>query len=173
MVKGSTEAMSTWIGRVKSAAHQLGKIDVTVTDEDTILVLTNSLDATYDSFIISLDATPTKQLTLELVANHLLNEEVRRENRDELEGKGDEADTAMVARVGSAVTAGPRVCWRCGETGHYKQFCPHKKPKVDSDGAGGKMAAMTTRTGGAGTDISKLVDLGTLEVGEREPGQVY
>src|ERR1700677_2004422 len=77
-VKGSTEAMSAWVGRVKSMSF-------ITTDEDRILALTMGLDTTYDSFVISLDSTPMTDLTLHYVVHRMLNEEVRRGNR-EMEG---------------------------------------------------------------------------------------
>ena len=69
MVKGSTEAMSAWVGRVKSMSF------ITM-DEDRILALTMGLDTTYDSFVISLDSTPMTDLTLHYVVHCMLNKEV-------------------------------------------------------------------------------------------------
>ncbi|KAJ3557877.1 hypothetical protein NM688_g1234 [Phlebia brevispora] len=124
MVKGEKESMSAWIGRVKGAVHQLVEIGVQVSDEDRILVLTNGLSSSYDSFVISLDATPVHELTLEVVINRLLNEEVRRENRSEqdVEDRARLETAVMLARgssgSGIAVKAGARTCWSCGEVGH-------------------------------------------------------
>ncbi|EMD30468.1 hypothetical protein CERSUDRAFT_38145, partial [Gelatoporia subvermispora B] len=78
LVKDVSEPMSAWIGRVKEMAFRLEDVGVKVDDEDRILALTNGLDDSYEAFVISLDATPTAQLTLEYVVNRLLNEEMRR-----------------------------------------------------------------------------------------------
>ncbi|KAG2755360.1 hypothetical protein P692DRAFT_201801279 [Suillus brevipes Sb2] len=76
--KGTAEAMSAWISRVKGMALDLEDIGVTVDDEDRILALTTGLDKSYDSFVISLDSTVTADLTFDHVVNRLLNEDVRR-----------------------------------------------------------------------------------------------
>jgi hypothetical protein len=77
MVKGSMEAMLAWIGCVKKISFMLEDIGVIMTDEDHILALTMGLNAMYDSFIISLDSTPTTDLTLNYVVHHMLDEEVQ------------------------------------------------------------------------------------------------
>ncbi|KAG1792975.1 uncharacterized protein HD556DRAFT_1220330, partial [Suillus plorans] len=76
--KGTAEAMSAWISRVKGMALDLDDIGVTVDDEDRILALTTGLDKSYDSFVISLDSMVTADLTFDHVVNRLLNEDVRR-----------------------------------------------------------------------------------------------
>ena len=58
--------MSAWVSHVKLMSFRLEDIGVDVSDEDTILALTMGLNKSYDSFIISLDTTPPKQLTLSL-----------------------------------------------------------------------------------------------------------
>ena len=66
---------------------------------------------------------------------------------------------------GAAVkSGGARACWRCGETGHIKAFCPRRDKSKDSGDGDGKQVALTTGT---------PRDLGTIEIGERMPGQVY
>jgi hypothetical protein len=45
-----------------------------------ILALTMGLNTTYDSFVISLDSTPTMDLTLNYIVHHMLNEEVCQDN---------------------------------------------------------------------------------------------
>jgi hypothetical protein len=77
--QGSTSA---WISCVKNISFMLGNISVIMTDEDHILALTMGLNATYDSFIISLDSTPTADLTLNYVVHCMLNEEVQQGNHE-------------------------------------------------------------------------------------------
>ncbi|KJA26440.1 hypothetical protein HYPSUDRAFT_180619, partial [Hypholoma sublateritium FD-334 SS-4] len=86
LVKDEAETMSAWVGRVKRMAFQLVAIGVVVSDEDRILALTNGLDDTYEAFVISLDSTHPKNLTLDYVVDRLLNDEMRRGNK----GKDEE-----------------------------------------------------------------------------------
>jgi hypothetical protein len=126
-VKGM-EVMSAWIGRVKAMAFRLTEIGVAVTDEDQILALTMGLDASYESFVISLDGTQPELLTIDYVIHRLLNEDVRRDNQEqgkendekkEVKHKKDKDNVALSAISSS----GPRVCWRCGKPGHIRAFC--------------------------------------------------
>lgn len=146
--------MAAWIGCVKSFAFRLENIGVNISDEDCILTLTNGLDSSYDAFVISLDVTAVDQLTLAQVTDQVLNEEVRRGNRSAI--KQVDQPTALLTNGGggsSTVTAGPSVCWRCGEVGHIKAFCKQKPEEVRN------MAIL---------DASQLRDLG-----EQRIGQVY
>ncbi|KAH9912942.1 uncharacterized protein B0H18DRAFT_850622, partial [Fomitopsis serialis] len=69
-----TSSMQAWIAAVASAAFRLEAAEVTVTDEDQILVLMNGLPDSYVSFAISLDATPPDDLTLDYAIVRLINE---------------------------------------------------------------------------------------------------
>ena len=62
---------------VRHTAFRLTQIGVEVSDKDFILVLTQGLPATYETFVVSLDATDPSLLTSEHVISRLLNEEVR------------------------------------------------------------------------------------------------
>ncbi|KAJ3483976.1 hypothetical protein NLI96_g5947 [Meripilus lineatus] len=170
MSKGGA-SMADWIARMKAAAFRLQRIGVAITDEDGILTLTNGLDESYDSFVISLDSTPTEQLTLDYVIDRLLNEEVQRANRDdEQPGK----DLAYAARGfnqgGNGQVAGnqtgqgagdvDRSCWRCGKFGHIKLFCQEVPEGTGSRGAGKSYMAMT--------DVTKL----RVMPEDRMPGEV-
>lgn len=172
MAKEEKEVMSAWIGRVKGAAHQLVKIGVEVSDEDRILVLTSGLDVSYDSFVISLDSTPSDELTLELVVNRLLNEEVRRDNRKEEDSEkaaAAEAKVYAVKGVGFGPGAGAQVCWMCGKPGHMKIACPHRLGMMG--GLDKQVAQMAVSARGQG-DESQLVDYGGISVGPRMPGYI-
>jgi hypothetical protein len=84
------------------------------------------LNTTYDSFIISLDSTPTMDLTLNYIIHHMLNEEVHRDNC--MEGVAHEKATegwnlesiAMTAKIGTCT------CWHCRKVGHVRAFCKEK-----------------------------------------------
>ena len=135
MVKGVEEAMKAWVGCVKAMSHRLEDIGVDILDEDTILALTMGLNKLYDSFIISLDTTPPKQLTLKHVISRMLNEEVRHDNV-EIQGVAAKSKGGMNGKVrvkkeeNVAMAAmqrdGSTTCWRCGKTGQVKAFCKEK-----------------------------------------------
>ena len=66
---------TAWIPTVKHIAHQLTAVNVEASDKDIIIILTLGLSPSFKNFIITLDATPPEQLTLDYVTTHLLNEE--------------------------------------------------------------------------------------------------
>ena len=71
----SGQSMEGWIGEVCSHANKLKTIDVDISDEDIIVVLTAGLPPSYTTVIISLDAVKSKELTLDFIITHLSNEE--------------------------------------------------------------------------------------------------
>ncbi|KAH8102360.1 gag-polypeptide of LTR copia-type-domain-containing protein [Phellopilus nigrolimitatus] len=137
--KGS-ESMQAWIGKVKGVVWDLEEIGVKVDNEDVILALTMGLDDSYDSFVISLDSTPTDDLDLEFVINRLLNEEARR-NGKEVTAKSENTawpdNRAMTAKDGGMAGSGGAQtgCWRCGKQGHIRAFCTEKPPKKTEEDA--------------------------------------
>ncbi|EMD40198.1 hypothetical protein CERSUDRAFT_92698 [Gelatoporia subvermispora B] len=135
-----SEPMSAWIGRVKEMVFRLEDIGVKVDDEDRILALTNGLDDSYEAFVISLDATPTAQLTLEYVVNRLLNEEMRRGNTQAAD-RNRNGQTALHMGMKSS--------------GHIKAFCREEPMRRSDDEERGR----------ANFAVSELVDLGSVEIG--------
>ena len=67
--------MESWIGEVRGLANRLKAIDVDVSDEDMIVVLTAGLPTSYTPIVISFDALESTKLTLDFVITRLLNEE--------------------------------------------------------------------------------------------------
>jgi len=112
--KKGAENMSAWINRVKGMALDLEDIGIKVAEEDKILALTAGLDETYDAFVMSLDSTDSTGLDFDRVADHLLNEDLRRASSS----KHRVAETALAAREGKLQT-----CYRCGREGHIRAFC--------------------------------------------------
>ena len=53
-----------------------------VTDIDLIIALTQGLPNCFDAFIVSLDATPIDQFSVDSVITHLLNEESHQSHTD-------------------------------------------------------------------------------------------
>ena len=68
--------MQNWVAIVRHTSFHLTKIEVEVSDEDFILVLTQGLPTTYKTFVVSLDAMDPSLLNSEHVISHLLNKEV-------------------------------------------------------------------------------------------------
>ncbi|GJE90164.1 hypothetical protein PsYK624_062900 [Phanerochaete sordida] len=134
LVKGGGETMSGWIGRVKKFAFRLQSIGVTVSEEDKIIALTNGLPESYDPLVTALDATPADELTLTYVIDRLLNEEVRRNGREE-EVKIEMAMVAAASQKNnsSQTSLSQRKCWNCDQVGHVRAQC--KEPKKIEDTA--------------------------------------
>ena len=72
-----SQTMESWIGEVRARAHRLENIDIKVSDEDMIIVLTTGLPDSYTPIIITFDALDPEKLTLDFIINCLLNEEAR------------------------------------------------------------------------------------------------
>jgi len=79
-----SQSMESWIGNIRSRARRLEIVDVKVSDEEIIVVLTAGLPQTYSTVVDALD--PDK-LTLDFVITRLLNEEARQRLCDQTEIK--------------------------------------------------------------------------------------
>ncbi|KAF5323092.1 hypothetical protein D9611_009316 [Ephemerocybe angulata] len=178
LAKKDDEAMSGFIGRVRKLAYQLKAIGVDVTDEDMILAATVGLGESWNGLVMTLDSTPAGELTFEYVVGRLLNEESKRRSEAPVKGAAakEKKDTlALEGRSGATQTkeaylakGGVRACWQCGEEGHIKAFCKAEctdKGKQEENGRDARALIAYGRAGGAGTDVSKLVDLGERQVG--------
>ncbi|RDX39378.1 hypothetical protein OH76DRAFT_1394630, partial [Lentinus brumalis] len=77
MSKRDDQTMTSWIADVRRLAFKLKDIGATVTDEDMIIVLTKGLPASYEQLVVTLDATPSDELTVDNVVRRLVNEESR------------------------------------------------------------------------------------------------
>ena len=161
MEKKEDESMANWVSRVKALVWKLEAIGVEVTEEDTILALTNGLDDSFESFIISLDSTPPDQLSLQFTVDRMVNEEARR---------GDKVSGSVSAHAylvkGKQQGKSSRVCWRCGKPGHIKNFCTEEEvPEQGKSGNGSSVGGQANLVLGGGGHISDLVDLGAREIG--------
>ena len=123
--------MESWIGEVRGLANRLKAIDVDVSDEDIIVVLTASLPTSYTSVVISFDALDNSKLTLEFVITRLLNEEGRQATPSfspaDVKTETSDADTTAlhVSKFRSDVQ-----CFYCLLKGHYASVCPQKEKDV-------------------------------------------
>lgn len=118
--KKPSQSMQDWITTISEIRWELEESGVTINDKDVILALTMGLGFNYEAFVVSLDATPADQLTMEYVIHRLLNEESRRVDRDSGTGRDE-------VKQESALKTGPRLCWICGKPGHFKAECPENK----------------------------------------------
>jgi gag-polypeptide of LTR copia-type/Zinc knuckle len=123
----SEGSMQNFIGEARRLALQLQEIGVTVEDEDIVLVLTGGLDSSYNNFVITLDSTPSSQLTLNYVITRLLNEESR-----QLADSDKLGESALVAAAtptsdkpkGAKRDVSQITCWNCAKKGHFQSNCP-------------------------------------------------
>ena len=118
------QSMEGWIGEVHSCANWLKAIDVDVSDEDIIIVLTAGLPPSYTTVIISLDAVKPQELTVNFVITCLLNEEGRQVISPNVsEVKKEEPDNAALMSEWSSHNV---QCYYCLEMGHFSSMCPTK-----------------------------------------------
>ena len=119
-----SQTMESWIGDVRSLANRLTAIEVGVSDEDIIVVLTAGLPPSYIPVVISFDAVDIDKLTLDFVITRLLNEEGRQQNsQPAAEVKTEDQDVAMRAEKGARPDV---ICYYCLESGHFASICPQK-----------------------------------------------
>lgn len=160
MKKKIDQPMSQWIAEVRTLAHRLRGIGVTVDDEDIILALTMGLPRSYEAFIVTLDSTPVDDLDLHAVISRLLNEESRHVAVAAAEEGEIEEPTAAVAVLkrtklpnpGDAAANLSRItCYNCANKGHYQANCPYPRTEVAKAAivpvAASAVAAAYPRTG--------------------------
>ena len=115
--------MQSYINAVEAMANRLKEINVTVTDEDMMIVLLEQPES-YDQLIVALESTDSKVLTYDLVVERLLNEEARQSDK---EGESSLGSMALAARSQKSKTDLRRItCFSCHRKGHYQSDCPNK-----------------------------------------------
>jgi len=126
------QSMESWIGEVRGLANRLTAIDIKVSDEDMIVILTAGLPASYTPIVISFDALEASKLTLDFVITRLLNEEGRQATPSftpvdaSVKTEDSDANTALSAsKFRSDVQ-----CFYCLLKGHYSSVCPQKEKDI-------------------------------------------
>lgn len=128
MVKHDDQTMTSWVADVRRLAFKLKDIGADVTDEDIIIVLTKGLPSAYEQLVVTLDAAPADQLTVENVIRRLVNEESRQAPPPASLSSSSPAAYASATRVSTAAPRGKTplsniTCYNCGQKGHYQQQC--------------------------------------------------
>jgi hypothetical protein len=131
--KQTSQSMQAWIGYIRQLAYDVEQVtDTLVPDQDIILALTLGLPSSYDNVVIGFDATPSDQLTLDLVITRLLNEETRQTSKSRSRApaadKGpNEAMGAIPAKKASKTTNGRPICYYCQTPGHIASNCEKRR----------------------------------------------
>ena len=124
MKKAPEMPMSKWVTSVRDLARQIKDLKGDIPDEEIIVILTNSLSASYAPLVVQLDSMEEKDRTLSYVITQLIREERRQS------GDRDREDTplALVAKK-EHKNRSEITCFGCGEKGHYCPECQQEKEK--------------------------------------------
>jgi len=135
MEKSPTQSMSSWIGDVRSLAHQMKRIGIPLPDIFTILVLTSGLPHEYEAVVVALDSIDSTSLTLETTITRLINEEERHisqkateDYKASLSGPSSNPVPSQLQSAEDTLAFIARTinvsCFKCGKKGHYQKDCP-------------------------------------------------
>ena len=147
------QSMEGWIMEGRGLANWLKAINVDVSDEDTIVILTAGLPFSYTPIVISFDALESSKLTLDFVITRLLNEEGRQAIPSaEIKAEDPDANTALnVSKFRSDIQ-----CFYCLLKGHYSSVCPQKEKDIKAkEDEGRKQVQVKTSSSAAVADIEE------------------
>ncbi|PPQ90141.1 hypothetical protein CVT25_012310 [Psilocybe cyanescens] len=119
------EVMSAYVACVHHIAFLLEEAGVKVTEDNIILAITSGLPHSYDSFLISLDATPDSEYTLTYVITRIMNEYQCQHQYPPHQAQASEDPQNEAMAVTGAPSHGIAhiTCFSCGKKGHYQSNC--------------------------------------------------
>lgn len=132
-VKDPKDGVALHISKLENLAQQLKDLGETISTSMLITRILTTLPTSFSHFTSAWESTSTDDQTLENLTSRLLIEEARHQTRD-----GSEASDALVARrfqQSRNKTSGKSGnCFGCGQKGHYKYQCPHRRSMEYSTG---------------------------------------
>ena len=132
MKKDPEVPMSKWVISVRDLARQIKDLKGDISDEEIIVVLTDSLPDSYTPLVFQLDTMEEKDRTLSHVITQLIEEE-----RRQTEGRDWEDPLALVAAAKRKRKDRSKItCFGCGEKGHYRSECQQEKEELKNPGGG-------------------------------------
>lgn len=134
------EDMQTWIARVSSFSQRLQHINITVDDEDVMVVLIVGLLPIYNNFIASLDFMDPKDINLSNIITRLLNAQSTYQVSHPTVKKEDlDTDNAAMAASKSRSQSGRNItCFWCMDTGHTTYQCRVKEDFIKEKETAGR-----------------------------------
>ena len=112
----------------------LKNVDVKVSDEEIIVVLTAGLSQMYSTIVVSFDALDPDTLTLDFVITHLLNEKAHQHLSDQMEIKKEEpalSDITLTLKADKCNAIALSIhCFYCLGHGHFAGNCPVKERDI-------------------------------------------
>ena len=106
--------MHTWTNSICKLTCKITDLSGTISNNEIIVVLTDKLPNLYEPLIVLLELVDEKNLTINYVITHLVNEEDQQGDDMNVEG------TALSARVAKCKTPRSQItCWMCNKKGHY------------------------------------------------------
>lgn len=129
------QPMTNWISEIRRQANELKTLGADITDQWVVLILTNGLPDRFSPVVHALDSIDTKQLTLDVVINRLLNAEVANREVLKVEAVDSSEAAAMAAKAKfrnwkNQQSEGPPQCHKCRGFGHFRRDCPNGQAKL-------------------------------------------
>ena len=93
-------------------------INAPIAEEDQVVTLSGSLPSSYSTLVTALEARDT--ISLSYVRQSLIREEQKLKRDSKLDG-------SMDAGAGRALFQHKKVCYLCGEPGHFRWDCPKNR----------------------------------------------